>query len=121
MIETISNYLRLLLSGSDAGKVYLACCIGLVISFIFLKKQKHYLKVLFAFYLILFCVYFVSIHFYYNYIYEQFAIGGVSHFYFQDAFISNLDTSVFFIIYNLIFIIILLVQLKKKPKRDLNA
>ena len=116
MIETLSSYLRLLFDGSDAGRIYLACCIGLIISFFFFKKYKYYLKVVLAVYLILFCIYFVSIHFYYKYIYEQFAIGGVNHFYFPDAFISNLDTSIFFIIFNLIFIIILLIQLKKKSK-----
>lgn len=116
MIETLSNYIRLLLNGSDAGRIYLICCIALVISYFVFKKYKFYLMVLFAVYVILFCLYFVSIHYYYKYIYEQFAIGGVSHFYFPDAFISNLDTSIFFLIFNFIFIIILFIQLKKKSK-----
>lgn len=116
IFENLLNYIDLLMQGSLGGKLYLICCFLLIFSYFVFKNYKFYLKILLIVYIVLFVLYFISIHFYHEYIYDQFAIGAVNPDYIPEAFITNLDTSIFFIIFNFIFIIILFIQLKNKSK-----
>jgi hypothetical protein len=107
IFEIFSNYFQLLMEGTSGGKLYLICIFLLILSYFFFKNYKFYFITLFVLYIFLFFYYFLSIHFYHEGILDWATVGHGTGLHFDEIYLSYLDTSVFFIIYNLIFVIIL--------------
>jgi hypothetical protein len=107
IFENFSNYFQLLMEGTSGGKLYLIFSFLLILSYFFFKSYKSYFISLFVLYIFLFIFYFLSIHFYHEGILDWAAIGHGTDLHFDEIYLSYLDTSVFFIIYNFIFIMIL--------------
>jgi len=118
IFEILSKYFRLLMEGSDGGKLYLLCSLLLILSYFLFRKYKFYFISLFVVYVLLFVLYFFSIHFYYEGILDWAAVGHGLDLYFNEIYVSSLDTSVFFVIYNFIYVIILFFHQRTSSKEN---
>jgi len=114
--EILPKYISLLLDGWNLGEYYLISSGVLLLSYFLFRKYRHYLTSLLIIYIVLFLFYFLSIHYYYKEIEGWINEGHATPQDFDEIFFSSLDTSVFFIFYNIIFIIILFVYKKNKLK-----
>lgn len=111
--KILQKYINLLLDGSDVGKIYLVSCLFLVVSYYLFRTYRHYLTTLISIYILLFIFYFISIHYYYQGIESWVKIGHGNPQQYDEMYFSNLDTSIFFMLYNFIFVMILFFHKKK--------
>ena len=94
------------LNGTAGGKFFLISIPLLVIAYFLFRKNKNFFKISIIYYLILFVSYIISLGYYYDGINDW--VNITTHFSnIPKVFFGYLDTSLFFILYSLVYVIII--------------